>query len=90
MVNIGNRSFELVEHFSSKGQHLIANHNDAGGIHLAFMVKNIDEVFEQVISIGIEPRTTPYTASDLDGYKAFFFRDINGFQVEIGQVNHGC
>lgn len=87
LANIGSRSFELVEHSSSKGKHFIANHNDAGGIHLAFMVEDIEAVYLQVKSLGIEPRTKPYTAHDLGGYKAFFFRDINGFQIEIGQLN---
>lgn len=87
MVRIGKRSFELVEHLSSKGNHLVANHNDTCGIHLAFMVEDIESIYQQVKSLGIEPRTAPYTAHDLGGYKAFFFRDINGFQIEIGQVH---
>lgn len=32
MARIGNRSFELIEHHSSKGKHLVANHNDVCGI----------------------------------------------------------
>ena len=88
MVKIGERNFELVEHGSSVGRHLVANHNDVCGIHLAFMVEDIDSIYQQVKSLGIEPRTEPYTAHDLGGYQAFFFRDINGFQIEIGQVNY--
>lgn len=88
MVRIGNRAFELIEHLSSKGKHLVANHNDICGIHLAFMVSDIDEVFRKVKNLGIEPTTVqPYTANELGGYKAFFFRDLNGVQIEIGQVN---
>lgn len=88
MVRIGNRSFELIEHHSSKGRHLVANHNDVCGIHLAFMVADIENVFQQVKALGIEPTTVePYTAQELGGYKAFFFRDLNGVQIEIGQVN---
>lgn len=88
MTRIGNQNFELIEHHSSKGQHLFAHHNDVGGIHLAFMVQDIDDVFHRVKTFGIEPTTSePYTALELGGYKAFFFRDLNGVQVEIGQVN---
>ncbi|MFM6907011.1 MAG: VOC family protein [Acinetobacter tjernbergiae] len=88
MARIGGCSFELIEHHTSKGQHLVANHNDVCGIHLAFMVNNIEEIFEQVKKLGIKPTTdAPYTASELDDYKTFFFRDLNGVQVEIGQVN---
>ena len=87
MVAIGGRTFELIEHFSSKGRHLLAKHNDVCGIHLAFMVPNIEEVYEKVKNLGIKPITSPYTAESLDGYKAFFFRDINGIQIEIGQPN---
>ena len=87
MVRIGNRTFELIEHHSSKGRHLVASHNDVGGIHLAFMVNNIDDAFNDVKALGIEPTTAlPYTAIELGGYRAFFFRDINGIQIEIGQV----
>lgn len=88
MVRIGNRSFELIEHHSSKGRHLVANHNDVCGIHLAFMVSDIDDAYCRVKACGIEPTTPqPYTAHELDGYRAFFFRDLNGVQIEIGQVN---
>lgn len=88
MARIGNRSFELIEHHSSKGKHLVANHNDVCGIHLAFMVTDIEDVFKRVKALGIEPTTVqPYTAHELGGYKAFFFRDLNGIQIEIGQVN---
>lgn len=86
MVRIGNRAFELIEHLKSKGRHLIANHNDVCGIHLAFMVENIDEIYRAVQSLGLKPTTAqPYVAEDLGGYKAFFFRDLNGVQIEIGQ-----
>ena len=88
MARIGNQNFELIEHHSSKGRHLFAYHNDVCGIHLAFMVQDIDEVFRRVNTLGIVPTTSePYTALELGGYKAFFFRDLNGVQVEIGQVN---
>lgn len=88
MVRIGHRSFELIEHHSSKGRHLYAYHNDVCGIHLAFMVDDIDAVFQRVKAMGVEPTTSePYTANELGGYKAFFFRDLNGVQIEIGQVN---
>ena len=88
MVRIGNRNFELIEHHSSKGKHLMGYHNDVCCIHLAFMVDNIDDVFQQVKALGVEPTTAqPYTAHELEGYRAFFFRDPNGIQVEIGQVN---
>jgi len=88
MARIGHRNFELIEHHSSKGQHLVANHNDVCGIHLAFMVDDIEDVFQRVTALGLEPTTSqPYTAPDLGGYKAFFFRDLNGIQIEIGQVN---
>lgn len=88
MARIGNRNFELIEHLGSKGKHLVANHNDVCGIHLAFMVNDIDDVFLKVKNLGLEPTTAqPYTAQELGGYKAFFFRDLNGVQIEIGQVN---
>ncbi|MGX0891167.1 glyoxylase I family protein [Pseudomonas sp. ADAK2 TE3594] len=88
MVRIGRRDFELIEHYSSKGRHVVTNHNDAGGIHLAFMVENIDEIFERVTALGLKPTTDkPYTARELGGYQAFFFRDINDVQIEIGQIN---
>jgi glyoxylase I family protein len=87
MVRIGDRSFELIEHHDSKGRHLMARHNDVCGIHLAFMVDNIEEVFRHVVRLDLQPTTSaPYTAQELGGYKAFFFRDLNGVQVEIGQV----
>lgn len=87
MVRIGDRNFELIEHHASKGRHLVANHNDVCGIHLAFMVDNIDEVFQQVLKLQLQPTTAaPYVAQELGGYKAFFFRDLNGVQIEIGQV----
>jgi len=88
MARIGNRNFELIEHHSSKGRHLYAHHNDVCGIHLAFMVPDIDEVFRRVKALGLEPTIAePYTAHELGGYKAFFFRDLNGVQIEIVQVN---
>lgn len=88
MVNIGKRSFELIEHLGSKGKHLVANHNDVCGIHLAFMVSDIDAIYQRIKELGIEPTTQqPFTAHDLGGYKTFFFCDINGVQIEIGQVN---
>lgn len=83
MARIGNRNFERVDHFSSKGQHPVGNHIDVCGIHLAFIVDDIDAVFAQVKALGAEPTT----ATELGGYKAFFLRDLNGVQVEIGQVN---
>lgn len=90
MVHIGARAFELIEHFGSKGRHLVANHNDVCGIHLAFMVSDIEDIFQRVKSMGLQPTTErPYTAKDLGGYKAFFFRDLNGVQIEIGQVCGG-
>ncbi|MFB9244574.1 VOC family protein [Massilia antarctica] len=88
MARIGNRNFELIEHIGSKGRHLVANHNDVCGIHLAFMVDDIDDVFQKVTQLGLETTTEqPYVATELGGYQAFFFRDLNGVQIEIGQVN---
>lgn len=88
MVRIGRRDFELIEHYSSKGKHIVTHHNDSGGIHLAFMVNNIDEIFARVKAMGITPTTEePYTARELEGYRAFFFRDINDIQIEIGQLH---
>jgi catechol 2,3-dioxygenase-like lactoylglutathione lyase family enzyme len=88
MVRIGNRAFELIEHLGSKGRHLVANHNDVCGIHLAFMVHDIDDVFGRVKALGYQPTTErPFTATNLGGYQAFFFRDLNGVQIEVGQVN---
>ncbi len=88
MARIGQRNFELIEHHTSKGRHLLASHSDVCGIHLAFMVEDIEGVFQRVKALGIDPTTPePYTANELGGYKAFFFRDLNGVQVEIGQVH---
>lgn len=87
MVRIGNQSLELIEHHSSKGVHIIANHNDVGGVHLAFMVQDITLAFGAITAMGIKTTTNePYDALELDGYKSFFFRDINGIQVEVGEV----
>ncbi|WP_428424284.1 VOC family protein [Methylibium sp.] len=87
MVRIGNRAFELIEHLGSKGRHLVANHNDVCGIHLAFMVSDIEDIYQRVKNMGLQPTTArPYKAPDLGGYQAFFFRDLNGVQIEIGQV----
>lgn len=88
MVRIGNRAFELIEHLGSQGRHLVANHNDVCGVHLAFMVSDIEDVYRRVKELGMAPTTDrPYEAEELGGYKAFFFRDLNGIQIEIGQVN---
>lgn len=87
MARIGGREFELIEHFASKGRHVVTQHNDSGGMHLAFTVDNLDEVFARIKAMGITPTTTaPYTAHDLEGYRAFFFRDINDIQIEIAQT----
>ncbi|WP_394706518.1 VOC family protein [uncultured Hydrogenophaga sp.] len=88
MARIGNRNFELIERHSFKGRHLYEHHNDVCGNHLAFMVSDIDDVFRRMKALGLEPTIAePYTAHVLGGYKAFFFRDPNGAQIEIGQVN---
>jgi len=88
IVRIGDRNFELIEHHSSRGRAIIGNHNDVGGVHLAFMVEDIDRAFEAVKELGLIPTTkSPYTSQQLGGYRAFFFRDTNGFQVEVGQLN---
>lgn len=87
MALIGNHNFELIEHHSSKGRHLHAQHNDVCGIHLALRVSGIDEVFRRVKTLELEQTTAePYTAHELGDYKAFFLRDPNGVQIEIGQV----
>ncbi len=87
LVRIGGANFELIEHFSSKGGSAVGKHNEIGGIHLAFMVKDIDYVYDKLKELGIETTYDgPYTAENLGGYRTLFFKDINGISVEVGQI----
>ena len=87
VVRIGTRGFELVQHDTSKGDRIMGRHNNVGGVHLAFMVENIESVMQSVKDLGITTTASePYSSATLNGYKTFFFEDVNGYMVEIGQM----
>ena len=64
------------------------NNNDAGSMHIAFNVKDIDTTYRNLKKLGFQCNQKPYPSSVPKGWAWFYARDPDGITVEFnGPIN---
>lgn len=86
-LELGNCILELLEYESPVGADFSLRNCDVGAIHVCFEVENIEAVYEQLRSKGVEfsIRPTPVLGGVLDGDWCCYLRDPDGIQLELWQ-----
>ena len=95
MIQIDNTVLELLEYTQPKGEPFNQNNNDVGSIHIAFTVEDIDAVYADLKSKGVEFNAPPHEftkadgAPDVIGAKFAYLKDPDGIQLELNQPAGG-
>jgi lactoylglutathione lyase len=78
---------ELIEYTRAKGGSVKPQPNDVGATHVAFVVSDIDEVFERVHASGVDLRNPPVMVTEgvNRGSRACYLHDPDGHTVELMQ-----
>jgi catechol 2,3-dioxygenase-like lactoylglutathione lyase family enzyme len=81
----GGHQLELFEYVSPRGQPVRSRNCDPGNTHLAFVVDDLDAVYERLASRGVEFVSPPVTidAGANVGAKGLYLRDPDGFTIEL-------
>ncbi len=89
LLKIDNTILELIEYENPRGKDFDRKNNDIGSIHIAFEVPDIQTVYKQLKTQGVEFNAPPYTfteedgAPDIVGATFAYFKDPDGIQLEI-------
>ena len=83
----GGHNLELFEYVSPPGQPVRSRNCDPGNTHLAFVVDELDAVYERLVQDGVEFVSPPITidAGANTGAKGLYLRDPDGFTIELFQ-----
>ena len=81
----GGHRLELFEYVSPTGLPVRSRNCDPGNTHLAFVVDDLDAVYERLSRQDVEFVSPPVTVDDGAnvGAKALYLRDPDGFTVEL-------
>jgi catechol 2,3-dioxygenase-like lactoylglutathione lyase family enzyme len=81
----GGHRLELFEYVSPQGQPVRSRNCDPGNTHLAFVVDDLDAVYERLARQGVEFVSPPVTidAGANTGAKGLYLRDPDGFTIEL-------
>ena len=83
LLKSNNLMVELLEYLEPKGQKFDRNNNDAGSMHIAFNVKDIDTTYRNLKKLGYKCNQKPYPSSVPKGWAWFYARDPDGITVEF-------
>ena len=83
LLKSNNLMVELLEYLNPKGQKFNRSNNDAGSMHIAFNVKDIDATYNNLKKLGFKCNQKPYPSSVPEGWAWFYARDPDGITVEF-------
>jgi catechol 2,3-dioxygenase-like lactoylglutathione lyase family enzyme len=88
ILRAGDAQVELIEYVSAKGRPYDRNNNDAGAMHIAFRVEDIDAVYQRLLDHGVRFTAPPATipAGPMEGWRWTYFFDPDGVSLEIIQT----
>jgi catechol 2,3-dioxygenase-like lactoylglutathione lyase family enzyme len=81
----GGHRLELFEYVTPRGQPVRSRNCDPGNTHLAFVVDDLDTMYEQLARQGVDFVSPPVTidAGANVGAKGLYLRDPDGFTIEL-------
>jgi catechol 2,3-dioxygenase-like lactoylglutathione lyase family enzyme len=84
-----NTLLELLEYKNPKGNSFNLKCNDIGAPHVSFLVDNIFETTDKLLSLGYKATTEPLDVDEntQPGAKTVYFHDADGIVVEIFQIS---
>ncbi|MFN2292535.1 MAG: VOC family protein [Anaerolineae bacterium] len=88
ILRAGDAQVELIEYVTAKGRPYDRNNNDAGAMHIAFQVEDIDAVYQRLLDHGVRFTASPATipAGPMAGWRWTYFFDPDGVSLEIIQT----
>jgi catechol 2,3-dioxygenase-like lactoylglutathione lyase family enzyme len=88
ILRAGEARVELIEYVTAKGRPYDRKNNDAGAMHIAFQVADIDAVYQRLIDHGVRFTAPPATipAGPMAGWRWTYFFDPDGVSLEIIQT----
>lgn len=87
MFGAGRDRIELIQYLSPEGRSNDRAVNDTGSTHIAFVVEDIDQAFDNLSARGVRFNATPIhiDSGPLAGCAFAYFPDPNGVLLEIFQ-----
>jgi catechol 2,3-dioxygenase-like lactoylglutathione lyase family enzyme len=81
----GGQFLELFEYLSPKGKALKQRTSDAGSVHIALTVDDVDALHRRLAAAGVTMRSAPVelTSRDWKGARALYSLDPDGVTVEL-------
>lgn len=88
ILRAGDAQVELIEYVTAKGRPYDRHNNDAGAMHIAFQVQDIDAVYRRLMDHGVRFTSPPVTipAGPMQGWRWTYFYDPDGVSLEIIQT----
>ena len=88
ILRAGEAQVELIEYVTAKGRPYDRSNNDAGAMHIAFQVADIDAVYQRLLDHGVRFTAPPATipAGPMAGWRWTYFFDPDGVSLEIIQT----
>ncbi|MCL7451659.1 MAG: VOC family protein [Anaerolineae bacterium] len=88
ILRAGDAQVELIEYVTAKGRPYDRNNNDAGAMHIALQVEDIDAVYQRFLEHGVRFTAPPATipAGPMEGWRWTYFFDPDGVSLEIIQT----
>jgi catechol 2,3-dioxygenase-like lactoylglutathione lyase family enzyme len=88
ILRAGDARVELIEYVTAKGRPYDRGNNDAGTMHIAFQVHDIDAIYQLLVDHGVRFTSPPATipAGPMQGWRWTYFSDPDGVSLEIIQT----
>jgi len=88
LLQLGESQIELIQYVQPKGKGYDRRNCDVGVAHLAFLVTDIDGVYEELSKSGVHFSGPPARIAEgaRKGWAWVYFSDPDGFQIEISQA----
>ncbi len=88
ILRAGDAQVELIEYVNAKGRPYDRHNNDAGAMHIAFQVTDIDVVYQRLVEHGVRFTAPPamIPAGPMAGWRWTYFFDPDGVSLEIIQT----
>lgn len=88
---LGNTCVEFLQYREPRGEDFTLRNCDVGAIHICFEVDDVQAMYEDLVSRGVEFSTPPGLIPDgpMKGITFAYFRDPQGLQLELFQVPPG-
>lgn len=88
VLRAGEAQVELIEYVTAKGRPNDRGNNDAGAMHIAFQVEDIDVVYQRMLDQGVRFTSPPLTvpAGPMEGWRWTYLYDPDGVSLELLQI----